>query len=335
MVIFVFNLVMRKTRNKGRCIMDKGVTPEEKVKELFCFEVNKEDWYTKWIGVTESGKYYIVETHEYNVGSAYSHYNIYYPIEPDQVEYYQQVANGRRRIEEFRRLEEESTRLRDRENMYTSGSDRDFYKKKRSDIVWWVKESGDQHVFSFDKETVYNLMTDYPNKLTPQQKEIFDKENPYWVKYFEKKGGVEYTPDEIKYVDYITPEEYMQLRRSVGWMEFPLEQAKACIDNAYYVVCVRAGERAIGVVRLLWDGGYIAFLSDVIVDAEYQGRGIGRRLVESCLIKLKKDMKPGYKVKITLNSAKGKEPFYEKFGFRVRPNDDAGAGMDQWLINED
>jgi hypothetical protein len=28
-------------------------------------------------------------------------------------------------------------------------------------------------------------------------------------------------------------------------------------------------------------------------------------------------MKPGYKVKLTLNSAKGKEPFYEKFGFKV------------------
>ena len=49
---------------------------------------------------------------------------------------------------------------------------------------------------------------------------------------------------------------------------------------------------------------------------------------------MKSDMKPGYKVKMTLNSAKGKEAFYEKFGFRVRPNDHAGAGMDQWFINE-
>ena len=46
----------------------------------------------------------------------------------------------------------------------------------------------------------------------------------------------------------------------------------------------------------------------------------------------KDTMKPGYKVKLTLNSARGKEPFYEKFGFRERPNEDAGAAMDQWLI---
>ena len=138
----------------------------------------------------------------------------------------------------------------------------------------------------------------------------------------------------IRYVDYITPEEYMDLRKKVGWVQFPLEEAKACIDNAYMVLCVRDDERAIGVVRLLWDGGYIAFLSDVIVEAEYQGRGIGRKLVEACLQKLQSDMKPGYKVKITLNSAKGKEPFYEKFGFKVRPNEDAGPGMDQWIIKD-
>ena len=55
----------------------------------------------------------------------------------------------------------------------------------------------------------------------------------------------------ISYVDYITPEEYMDLRKKVGWVQFPLEEAKACIDNAYMVLCVRDDEKAIGVVRLL------------------------------------------------------------------------------------
>ena len=56
--------------------------------------------------------------------------------------------------------------------------------------------------------------------------------------------------------------------------------------------------------------------------------------IEACIQRLKSDMKPGYKVKMNLNSAKGKESFYEKFGFKVRPNEDAGAGMDQWFIAE-
>ena len=139
----------------------------------------------------------------------------------------------------------------------------------------------------------------------------------------------------IRYTDDITAEEYMDLRKQVGWTQFPLEEAQACIEKAYLVRCVRDDEKAIGVVRLLWDGGYIAYLSDLIVAEEYRGRGIGRTLVETCIDQLKKDLKPGYKVKMNLSSAKGKEAFYEKFGFRQRPNDDAGAGMDQWFIADD
>ena len=316
--------------------MENSVIPDEKVEELFCYEVNREDKYTKSIGVTKSGKYYIIEAHEYNVGSGYSYYTNYYPIESDEVGYYQKIAEDRKKIEESQRLEEERIRLEDQERLLTNGYDKDFYKKKKTDTIWWLKEEKGEHMFSFDKVTIYNLMTDYPDKLTPQQKEIFDNENPYWKAYFQKKNKESENdiPVEIKYVEDITPEEYLKLRRDVGWMELPYEQAKACVENVYYIACVRAGERAIGVVRLIWDGGYVAFLSDLIVDSEYQGKGIGRTLVESCISKLKKDMKPGYKVKITLNSAKGKEPFYEKLGFKVRPNDDAGAGMDQWLMSE-
>ena len=134
----------------------------------------------------------------------------------------------------------------------------------------------------------------------------------------------------IRYTEDITPEEYMDLRRVVGWVEFPLEEAKACIDNAYMVRCVRDDDRAIGVVRLLWDGGYIAFLSDVIVSPEYQGQGLGRVIMEELLKRIKESLKPGYKVMISLLAAKGKEEFYNKFGFVSRPNDDFGCGMHQW-----
>lgn len=139
----------------------------------------------------------------------------------------------------------------------------------------------------------------------------------------------------IQYVDYITSEEYMELRRKVGWCEFPLDEAQAGIDNSYMILCARDEGKAVGIMRLLWDGGYIAFLSDVIVDPQYQGHGIGKTLVNSCIRKIIEDMKPGYKVKLNLMAAKGKEPFYERFGFEERPNDNLGAGMDQWFVLEE
>ena len=38
--------------------------------------------------------------------------------------------------------------------------------------------------FSFDLLTVFNLWSDYPWNLTPEQKKIFDKENPFWADFF-------------------------------------------------------------------------------------------------------------------------------------------------------
>lgn len=64
-----------------------------------------------------------------------------------------------------------------------------FYKEKPSDLIWWVDTSDKDGVFlfSFDKVKVYNLFTDYPHKLTPEQKAIFDKENPYWADFFKDR----------------------------------------------------------------------------------------------------------------------------------------------------
>lgn len=59
----------------------------------------------------------------------------------------------------------------------------DFHKNKDSDTIWWSSEVGmvGRPVFSFDKKEVFYLFRDYPGKLTAKQKEIFDKENPYWA----------------------------------------------------------------------------------------------------------------------------------------------------------
>lgn len=64
----------------------------------------------------------------------------------------------------------------------------DFYKNKKSDIIYWVEDmdSIGSHLFTFDKKTIFNLFLDYPHNLTPEQKEIFDNENPYWKEFFQK-----------------------------------------------------------------------------------------------------------------------------------------------------
>lgn len=60
-----------------------------------------------------------------------------------------------------------------------------FYKKHEKDSIWWVdNDKIGVMEFSFDKKTIYNLFADYPYKLSAEEKEIFDKENPYWANFF-------------------------------------------------------------------------------------------------------------------------------------------------------
>ena len=65
----------------------------------------------------------------------------------------------------------------------------DFYKKKETDLIWWTSpvDMVGHHFFSFDKKKTYNLFADYPHNLTAEQKEIFDKENPYWKEFFKDR----------------------------------------------------------------------------------------------------------------------------------------------------
>ena len=62
-----------------------------------------------------------------------------------------------------------------------------WYKNEPTDQIWWLDNSDErvgEFIFSFDREKVFNLFADYPGKLTPEQKKIFDKENPYWANFF-------------------------------------------------------------------------------------------------------------------------------------------------------
>lgn len=65
----------------------------------------------------------------------------------------------------------------------------DFYKENEEDRIYWVSnlDTVGEHLFSFDKKKIYNLFADYPHNLTKEEKEIFDKENPYWANFFKDR----------------------------------------------------------------------------------------------------------------------------------------------------
>lgn len=62
----------------------------------------------------------------------------------------------------------------------------EFYKENKDDLIYWVDDPRiiGEYFFSFDKKKVFNLFSDYPWKVTKEQKDIFDRENPYWTDFF-------------------------------------------------------------------------------------------------------------------------------------------------------
>ena len=134
----------------------------------------------------------------------------------------------------------------------------------------------------------------------------------------------------LEYTHMLSAKEYCELRAAVQWQPIVEDQAQSGLDHSDFIVACREQEKIVGCARIFWDKGYIAYLADVMVKPEYQGRGIGKKLVESCISYIQSQLKEGWRIKIVIVSAKGKEPFYEKFGFQVRPNENDGAGMQMW-----
>lgn len=139
--------------------------------------------------------------------------------------------------------------------------------------------------------------------------------------------------DEDCFSDHISPEDYLMLRRSVGWSLFPIEEARLSLENSI-VICIRKEGRPVAIGRVVTDKGYIVYIADIIVLPQYQGQGYGRKIMERIMKDIVDGLKPGYSVMVSLASAKGKEGFYEKFGFLNRHDDDVGHGMYQWIRNE-
>ncbi|MCI5578187.1 MAG: GNAT family N-acetyltransferase [Oscillospiraceae bacterium] len=136
----------------------------------------------------------------------------------------------------------------------------------------------------------------------------------------------------IEYIDKApTLEEYKEMRRAVNFMVLSDRIASNALNNAFHITTVRDNGKAIGMIRVLSDGSYANFITDVIVIPEYQKRGIGTEMVRRTVDFMKTTLQPGETIVLYLMSAIGKESFYKQFGFRERPNEVWGAGMSQWI----
>ena len=131
---------------------------------------------------------------------------------------------------------------------------------------------------------------------------------------------------EYKVENTITSKEYNQLRNSVGWDSKNIQIIQNALDSSVIVKKATFENKAIGMARVV-GGGLYYYIVDVVVNPEYQNKGIGKLLIESIVKDIEVRTKIGQKCSIYLISMKGKEEFYEKCGFTRIPYDYTGYGM--------
>ena len=120
---------------------------------------------------------------------------------------------------------------------------------------------------------------------------------------------------EITYTDEkkFTKDQIEQLYLSVGWVsaQYPNRLYKALM-NSDTVFTAWDGDRLVGLIRAIDDSELVAYLHYMLVDPEYQGHGIARRLLDMIKEKYK-----NYLYIELMPEDKNNVPFYEKNGFEV------------------
>lgn len=132
----------------------------------------------------------------------------------------------------------------------------------------------------------------------------------------------------IKYIEHIpSAEEFNYLTNSVGWGIRKNNIVDEALKNTLYSLCVYDDDKLIGYGRIIGDKTIFLYIQDIMVVPEYQSKHIGTGIMKNLLKKINGYKKINPNIRTYLGASKGKESFYEKFGFISRPNENLGSGM--------
>lgn len=127
----------------------------------------------------------------------------------------------------------------------------------------------------------------------------------------------------------ITIEEFLEVIESVGFKTYSKEQVEKALNNTMYMVKAIVDGKIAGIGRVVGDYSIVCCLSDICVKPEYQGKGIGLKIVTKLKEMIEDGVKEGEKIQIELTPTAGNEAFYQKAGFKYKP--DKITGMYLWI----
>lgn len=134
-------------------------------------------------------------------------------------------------------------------------------------------------------------------------------------------------------INEMTAQLFLELYTSVSWQPPCIEQVEKALENTAATFTVCDGGRAVGMARLIGDGGMSFYIKDLAVIPSYQSKGAGSLLIDTVEKYIKENIAAGWAVSLELISTKEAVGFYKKKGFEERPCEWDGPGMFKMVFN--
>ena len=125
----------------------------------------------------------------------------------------------------------------------------------------------------------------------------------------------------------ISIDNFNYLTDKVGWGTRDNKIIEEALNNTLYSVSINDDNKIIGYGRIIGDKTIFLYIQDIMVIPEYQGQKVGIKIMNTLLSKVDEYKKVNPNIRTYLGASKGKEKFYERFGFKTRSNADLGEGM--------
>ncbi|AVF04992.1 MULTISPECIES: GNAT family N-acetyltransferase [Devosia] len=125
-------------------------------------------------------------------------------------------------------------------------------------------------------------------------------------------------------------DDYLRLRIAAGLSAKTREQAEIGLPNSWYGVTVLLDGSAVGMGRVIGDGGTAFQIVDIALEPAHHGKGLGKAIMAALMARLKAEAPEGAYVSLIADG--DAKHLYAKYGFEpVMP---ASIGM-AMLIGRD
>lgn len=122
-----------------------------------------------------------------------------------------------------------------------------------------------------------------------------------------------------------TVEEYLSLRASVGWRLPPAVDAARALENSLFGVCAVDADDTVAMARVVGDGSLFFYIQDLVVEPNYQGRGVGRSILEDTERRVVEVCSPN--ASLFLVASRGVSAFYRSSGYDDPPDELLGKRL--------